>query len=49
MSTLETSYPNLFKQYIDGNHILRRTNIKYWRGIFIDQGIEPTLMHDLKS
>ena len=28
--TLETNYPNLFKQYIEGNHILRRTNFKCW-------------------
>ena len=48
MSTLETNYPNLFKQYIDGNHILRRTNFKCWGGIPINQGIEQTLMRDLK-
>ena len=48
MSTLETNYPNLFKKYIDGNHILRRNNFKCWGGIHIDQGIKQTLMRDLK-
>ena len=49
MSTLETNCPNLFKHYIDGNHILRRSNFKSWGGISIYQGIEQTLMRDLKS
>ena len=49
MSTLKTNYLNLFKQHIDGNHILRRTNFKCWGGISIDQGNEQTLMRDLKS
>ena len=48
MPTLETNYPNLFKQYTDGNDILRRTNFKCWGEISIDQGIEQTLMRDLK-
>ena len=49
MSTLETDYWNLFKQYIDGYHILRRTSFKCWGGISIDQGNEETFMRNLKS
>ena len=40
MSTLETDSLNLFKQYIDTYHILRRTNFKCLRGISINQRIE---------
>lgn len=49
MLTLETSCSCLFKQYIDGNHILWKTNFKYWEEISIDQGIKQRLVHHLMS
>ena len=49
ISTLETDYSYLFKQFIAENHILSRTNFKCCRGISIYQGIEQALMRDLKS
>ena len=48
MSTLQTDYPKLFKQYIVGNHILRRTNFRCWDGRSIDKRTEQPLMCDFK-
>ena len=48
MLTLETNSPDLFKQYIDGIHILRRNNVKCWGRISADERTEQTLMRDLK-
>ena len=48
MSKLESKHPDVFKQFFDGFHVVRRSN-QFWAGLSADLLIEQTLLMSLKS
>ena len=46
--TLEKDHPDIFAQFMAGNHTVRRTD-KIWSGIWTDLSIEQILMKSLKG
>ena len=46
--TLERDHPEIFEQFIAGNHTVRRTE-KTWSGLWTDLSIEQILMRSLKG
>lgn len=48
MEMLENENPVVFQKFLDGLHVIRRTN-QYWAGLVSDLVIEQTLMRSLKS
>ncbi len=48
MCTLETDHPEVYKHFLAGLHVARRTD-RYWGGLSIDLLIEQVLMRGLKS
>ena len=47
MHELPTSYPWLYRQFLDGNHVVRRSE-RYWAGLPTDLAIEQILMRTIK-
>ena len=48
MSKLEESHPALYTAFLDGNHIVRRSD-RFWGGLSTDLVIEQVLMRSIKS
>jgi len=48
MQKLEEHHPDVFKLFMDGHHVLRRTD-RYWAGLSPDLVIEQVLMKSVKS
>ena len=48
ITTLETTYPHVYEQFMVGNHTVRRSS-KQWAGIWTDLSIEQILMKSLKG
>ena len=48
LSELERNHPEIFNEFIQGNHTVRRT-LKNWAGIWTDLSIEQILMKSLKG
>ena len=48
MSNLEEKHPDVYRKFLDGFHVFRRSN-QYWAGLSSDLVIEQTLMRSLKS
>ena len=48
MSELENRHPDVYKKFLNGRHVVRRSN-KFWAGLSSDLVIEQTLMRSLKT
>ena len=48
MVTLESDNPAVFQKFVNGFHVIRRSD-RYWAGLGSDLVIEQTLMRSLKS
>ena len=48
MKYLEKQNPKIFHEFMNGFHVIRRTN-QYWAGLGSDLVIEQTFMRSLKS
>ena len=48
MSNLAEKYPDVHRRFVDGFHVVRRSN-QFWAGLSSDLVIEQTLMRSLKS
>ena len=48
MSELESTHPGIYQKFINGFHVVRRSN-HYWVGLGFDLVIEQTLIRSLKS
>jgi hypothetical protein len=48
MNSLETENPSVYQKFMNGFHVIRRSN-QYWAGLSSDLVIEQTLMRSLKS
>ena len=48
MSELKNGHPNVYLQFLNGRHVVRRSN-KFWAGLSSDLAIEQTLMRSLKT
>ncbi|XP_045178258.2 uncharacterized protein LOC123538319 isoform X1 [Mercenaria mercenaria] len=48
MINLEREHPDVFRQFMDGKHTVRRSD-RYWAGLSTDLVIEQVLMRSLKS
>ena len=48
MSNLEEKHPDVYRKFLDGFHVVRRSN-QCWAGLSSDLVIEQTLMRSLKS
>ena len=48
MKSSEKQNPKVFHKFMNGFHVIRRTN-QYWAGLGSDLVIEQTLMRSLKS
>ena len=48
MSELESRHPDVYMKFVNGRHVVRRTN-KFWAGLSSDLVIEQTLMRSLKT
>ena len=48
ITALETTYPDVYEQFMFGNHTVRRSN-KQWAGIWTDLSIEQILVKSLKG
>ena len=48
MRTLSQTHPLLHKEFMDGNHSVKRS-AKCWRGLWTDLAIEQMYMRDIKS
>jgi hypothetical protein len=48
MMSLENKHPEVYQQFLVGNHVVRRTD-RYWGGLSTDLIIEQVLMRSLKS
>ena len=48
MSNLEEKHPYVYRKFLDGFHVVRRSN-QCWAGLSSDLVIEQTLMRSLKS
>lgn len=48
MLELLHNHPQMHKQFLDGNHTVRRSD-RYWAGLSMDLVIEQTMMRAVKS
>ena len=48
MSNLEGKHPDVYQEFLDGFHVVRRSN-QFWAGLSSDLAIKQTLMRSLKS
>ena len=48
MSDLQVTHSDVFKKFLEGFHVIRRSN-HFWAGLSSDLVIEQTLMRSLKS
>ena len=48
MSNLEETHPDVYRKFLDGFHVVRRSK-QCWTGLSSDFVIEQTLMRSLKS
>ena len=48
MDELACTHPEVYKQFLNGEHTVRRTS-KSWSGIWTDLSIEQILMKSLKG
>ena len=48
MSSLETDHPGVYREFVAGFHVVRRTN-RLWAGLSTDLVIEQVLMRSLKT
>jgi len=48
MVTLQTDHPDIYSLFLNGLHVVRRTD-RFWAGLSTDLVIEQTLMHSVKS
>ena len=49
MSVLQEKNPTVFKNFMEGFHVVRRNDSRVWAGVSPDQVIEQTLMRSIKS
>ena len=48
MSTLQTDHPEVYRSFMSGRHVVRRSD-RYWAGLSTDLIIEQCLMRSLKT
>jgi hypothetical protein len=48
MQQLETEHPDVFCNFLQGHHVVRRSN-RYWAGLSTDLAIEQLLMRSVKT
>jgi len=48
MSNLQNEHPTVYQNFVEGKHVVRRTN-KNWSGLSTDLTIKQVLMRSLKT